>query len=161
MKLRHPFSRRRQRGAVLIISLVLLVVLTLLGVSVMNMTQLEERMAANVQELNQSFHTAETGLSQAYSDTSNWNPSQDITVTGFSIPSTSNTIDYTVSYIVGTDPPLGNDKTKLQTHNFNVHAQSTMASGYKTMLQGGGFVVGRKFGTVVTDDANQFGNPSP
>ena len=55
----------RQRGAVLVVSLVLLVVLTLLGVSVMNVTQLEERMAGNSQEMNQAFHSAETGLSSA------------------------------------------------------------------------------------------------
>ena len=70
-------SRHSQRGAVLVVSLVMLVVLTLLGVSVMNISQLEERMASNSQELNQAFHSAETGLSQGYLDEDAWSLTDD------------------------------------------------------------------------------------
>jgi len=74
MNLRHPilFTRtlpvtpRCQTGAVLIVALVLLAVLTLLGVTAMSTTSLEEKMAANTQEGNRVFQLAETGLAMAF-----------------------------------------------------------------------------------------------
>jgi type IV pilus assembly protein PilX len=152
-------SAPRQRGAVLIVSLILLVVLTLLGVSVMNMTQLEERMASNIQELNQAFHSAETGLSQAYDDINNWNPNADIDVALTPIPSTNHQVGYTVSFLVSTDPPPGNDKTLLRTHNFNVRAISVSGSNYTSTLHGGGYVVGKPFADPPVDDGNQLAPP--
>ncbi len=58
----HPDSR--QRGAALVIALILLLVMTLLGVAALRTTTLEERMAANSQEHNRAFHAAESGLTQ-------------------------------------------------------------------------------------------------
>ncbi len=63
----------RQSGAVLLVSLIILVVLTMLGVSTMNSTQLEEKMAANSQEANRAFQAAESGLSSALNDSTAWN----------------------------------------------------------------------------------------
>lgn len=45
----------RQAGAVLVISLVLLLVLTLIGVAGMNSSTMQERMAANAQNSNRAF----------------------------------------------------------------------------------------------------------
>lgn len=59
-------SRPAQRGAVLVVSLILLAVLTLLGVTAMNTTSMEERMAANTQEGLRAFQLAEAGLTRAY-----------------------------------------------------------------------------------------------
>jgi type IV pilus assembly protein PilX len=56
------FSPNHQRGAVLIISLIMLLVLTLLGVSSMRTTILEEKMAGNLRDKNTSFQAAETAL---------------------------------------------------------------------------------------------------
>ena len=58
-----------QSGAVLVTALVLLVILTLLGLSTMTTSTLEERMAANSQEVNRSFHAADAGLTSAFKDT--------------------------------------------------------------------------------------------
>ena len=55
-------NKAHQTGAVLMISLVILLILTLLGVSGMNTTVLQERMAGNVQEMNTAFQAAEAGL---------------------------------------------------------------------------------------------------
>ena len=52
----------QQRGAVLIISLIMLLVLTLLGVSSMRTTTLEEKMAGNLRDKNLAFQAAETAL---------------------------------------------------------------------------------------------------
>ena len=64
----HAHMPNRQRGAVLIVSLILLVVMTPLGVSSMNSTSLEEKMAANSQESTRAFQAAETGLSISFND---------------------------------------------------------------------------------------------
>ena len=52
----------RQSGSVLIVSLVILLVLTLLGLSGMSNTVLQERMAGNLQESMSAFQAAEAGL---------------------------------------------------------------------------------------------------
>lgn len=53
---------RRQRGAVLIVSLVLLLVLTMLSVSSVQNTTMEERMAGNYRDRFTAFEAAETAL---------------------------------------------------------------------------------------------------
>jgi len=55
----------RQEGAVLAVSLLLLLVLTLLGVSSMQGTMLEEKMAGNAKDRNLAFQTSESGLREA------------------------------------------------------------------------------------------------
>jgi type IV pilus assembly protein PilX len=55
----------RQRGAVLIMALLLLVVMTLLGLSAMRGAVMEERMAGNAHDHNMAFQAAESGLRDA------------------------------------------------------------------------------------------------
>ncbi|SFM60450.1 PilX N-terminal domain-containing pilus assembly protein [Marinobacter zhejiangensis] len=55
-------AARRQRGAVLIVSLVVLLVITLLGVAGMNSSLMQERMAANAQNVNRTFQAAESSV---------------------------------------------------------------------------------------------------
>ncbi len=52
----------RQRGATLVVGLVLLLVLTVLGVSGMNMATLEITMSSNSQFQQDAFQAAETGI---------------------------------------------------------------------------------------------------
>src|SRR3954468_20222671 len=56
----HP-----QRGAALITALLLLVVLTILGLSVMQISRVQERMAGNTRDINVGFETAEGALRNA------------------------------------------------------------------------------------------------
>ncbi|MBN1238036.1 MAG: hypothetical protein JXB36_06015 [Gammaproteobacteria bacterium] len=53
---------RRQRGAALMVSLVLLLIMTLLGVTSMRTTTLQERMAGNLRDNNLAFQAAEAAL---------------------------------------------------------------------------------------------------
>ncbi|HND98148.1 MAG TPA: PilX N-terminal domain-containing pilus assembly protein, partial [Plasticicumulans sp.] len=53
---------RRERGAVLIMTLILLVVATLIALSAQRNTALEERMAGNLLDRNLSFQAAEAAL---------------------------------------------------------------------------------------------------
>jgi type IV pilus assembly protein PilX len=57
--------RRQQSGAVLILALVILVIVTLLGTAVMQGATLESKMANNSQERQQAFNAAEAALRQA------------------------------------------------------------------------------------------------
>ncbi len=56
---------RRQRGAILVSALLMLLVLTVIGVSVMQITRMQERMAGNTRDLNLAFQGAEAGLRDA------------------------------------------------------------------------------------------------
>lgn len=60
-------SRNRQQGAVLIVGLLLLVVITILAVSGMNTATTELAMARNDQTSENAFQAAETGLENALS----------------------------------------------------------------------------------------------
>lgn len=143
----------RQAGAVLVVSLVLLVVLTLLGVSVMNVTQLEERMSGNAQEMTQAFQSAETGLSQAYADSSVWNPSNAVTKALTDIPTEqpagiarTDQASYSSEYLAATGPPPGYDVSQFQTAHFDFQSTGLSQSQFETVLHGGGFRVFRNAG---------------
>lgn len=62
---RMPGQRRKQRGAVLVFCLIFLAVLTMMGVSGMESTVLEERMSANMRDHNLAFQAAESALKSA------------------------------------------------------------------------------------------------
>lgn len=55
-------TRHKQQGAILVISLLLLLILTVLGLAVMRMTRMQERMAGNTRDLNLALQGAEAGL---------------------------------------------------------------------------------------------------
>jgi len=65
--LNHPLTTppRRQRGVVLIVSLILLMILTLIGVTAMQTSSLEERMAGNALDKHLAFQAAEAALRAA------------------------------------------------------------------------------------------------
>jgi type IV pilus assembly protein PilX len=58
-------NRARQSGAILVTALLMLLVLTVIGVSVMQITRMQERMAGNTRDLNLAFQGAEAGLRDA------------------------------------------------------------------------------------------------
>jgi type IV pilus assembly protein PilX len=60
-----PISSAKQRGAVLIISMIILLLLTILGVTSMQSTTLEERMAGNMRDRHLAFEAAEAALLHA------------------------------------------------------------------------------------------------
>jgi len=58
----NKLSLTKQSGAVLIVSLIMLLLLTLIGVSSSQVTGLEEKMASNSRDQNLAFQAAETAL---------------------------------------------------------------------------------------------------
>lgn len=57
----------RQRGLVLVVSLVFLLVLTMIGVTAVQTTTLQDRMAANLRDTQAAFQAAEAALREAES----------------------------------------------------------------------------------------------
>lgn len=68
MRLTYSSYPNRQRGAALVTALVLLTIMTVLALTSMNTNTLEEKMAANAQDMNRSFQAAESGLRLAFND---------------------------------------------------------------------------------------------
>ena len=60
--------QRRQKGAILVIALLFLVLLTIIGVSSISGVTLEEKMASNLREQNVAFQAAESALRDAEID---------------------------------------------------------------------------------------------
>ena len=58
-------SETNQRGAILVVALIFLTILALLGVTVAQTTQLEERMAGNTRDRDLAFQAAEAALEWA------------------------------------------------------------------------------------------------
>lgn len=65
----YPSSNQKQRGAVLVIGLVLLTVITVLAISGMNTATTELALARNDQSSENAFQAAETGLALAMGQT--------------------------------------------------------------------------------------------
>jgi len=74
---------RSQRGAVLLVSLVMLLLLTIIGMSAVNITTLDTRIAANAKDKKLAFDAAEAALNQAGSVLAPVNPLPDSSTAGF------------------------------------------------------------------------------
>lgn len=63
-----PPSFPNQHGMALIMALVILLILTILGVTAMTTSSLEEKMSGNTQEQNRAFQAAESGINKVLVD---------------------------------------------------------------------------------------------
>lgn len=148
MKCLTTFSRARQSGAVLIVAMILLVVLTLLGVAAMNTTSLQERIASNTQEQVHAFQAAETGLNQAFADGNAF----DITssYTGGATPTTfagaADSASYVPIFLGFSPPPPGSlySATSFQAAHFNFRATGTSETNLSVVLNGGAYQIAPK-----------------
>jgi len=59
----RPFNK--QKGVVLVVSLIMLLLLTLIGITGVQVTSMEEKMAGNVRDQNIAFQAAESTLKEA------------------------------------------------------------------------------------------------
>jgi type IV pilus assembly protein PilX len=69
---------KQQQGSALIISLLILLVMTLIGISAMSTATMEEKMAANDRNQKVAFLTAEAGLTEAENAIATNNTYQDL-----------------------------------------------------------------------------------
>lgn len=64
--------RKRQQGVALIMALAFLMILTIIGVTALSTTSLQEKMAGNVQDKHAAFQAAESALREAESVVEAW-----------------------------------------------------------------------------------------
>jgi hypothetical protein len=73
LKIKFGSPRSAQTGAVLVMSMVILLILTILGVSALRTTSLEQLMSGNIQEMTRSLQTADSGASKVLIDLGTFN----------------------------------------------------------------------------------------
>ena len=66
--MRHYRIRKRQKGVVMLVSLLMLVILSLIGIAAISTSVFELRMAGNIQNMYESFQSADAGIAAAMSD---------------------------------------------------------------------------------------------
>jgi type II secretory pathway pseudopilin PulG len=59
----------RQQGVALVVAIVILLILTILGITAMSTSSLQEKMSGNIQEQTRAFQAAESGLTTAFTAT--------------------------------------------------------------------------------------------
>jgi len=148
MRSMNQSNRNHQSGAVLIVAMIILVILTLLGVTAMNTTSLQERIASNTQEQVHAFQAAETGLNQAFADSLAYDISG--TYTGGATPATfagsADSASYTPTFLGFSPPPPGSlySATSFQAAHFNFRATGTSATNLSIILNGGAYQIAPK-----------------
>lgn len=65
------YSKIKQRGSALIVSLLILLVLTIIGVTALNSTVMEEKMTSNFQTGNTAYQAAESAVNQTFANIAN------------------------------------------------------------------------------------------
>lgn len=117
-------KKSQQRGAVLAIGLIILLVLTLVGTSGINSVRMEERMTANTQDAGMAFMGAEAGLVQCETDIKS---SDSLSIESVSVPVNG----YATIYSDGTvsrwweDPDFWSDKNQ-RLENYESFATGTV-----------------------------------
>ncbi len=142
----------KQSGAALITALMFLVILTMLALSSMTSTTLEERMAANSAESNRVFQVAETGLSVAFADPRSYSMRNTETnpytreSSAIGINTGAATFEYQSVFRQQTEPPrqTGYEAGKAAAFHFNLRSEATSAAGTTSTLNQGAFQIGPK-----------------
>jgi type IV pilus assembly protein PilX len=128
MKNRHcgTLGAHRQRGAALVIGLLLLVVITVLAISGMNTATTELAMARNDQNYEYAFQAAETGLEYALSqgNFAATGTATSLTETISDRESVVTTIEYEISTIVPDRAFSLGSGSGVAAYHFNATAQS-------------------------------------
>ena len=139
---------RRQSGAVLIVAMVILVILTLLGVTAMNTSSLEEKMASNTQEQMRTFQAAESGISQAGKDSNAFNLAGTCgtgDVTSMNFAGSGNNLTYCSTFIGwGPTPPGTLWGAGYGAAHFNFRSTGTSGSNLSKTLNGGAWQIAPK-----------------
>ncbi|TCK05937.1 pilus assembly PilX family protein [Marinobacterium mangrovicola] len=100
----NPKMNKDESGAALIVALIMLLLITIIGVSAMQTTTMEERMAGNLRDRHVAFQAAEAALRQGESDAENDFPDVDgngtitVDINGNTVPATYTVTEQAVEY---------------------------------------------------------------
>lgn len=126
-----------QQGVALIMAMVILVILTMLGISAMKSSSLQLRMATGVQDNTMAFQAAESGLVEAFSSIV-LDPNQTTTATftpWYGISAVTETTFDSYSVLQGSNTP--SSKVNYKYANFKQNVTATTPSGAKVVLEQG------------------------
>ncbi len=117
---------KKQRGAALVIGLVLLLVLTVLAISTMNTASMELTMAGNAQYQQNAFQAAETGIERSLV-AGLFNPGGGVqTVSGANATSGNYTAAITPQLLGAAQPALwGSSWDSFSTFHFEINSVGT------------------------------------
>ncbi len=149
LKMKSMKQASSQNGAALITALIFMVILTMLALSSMNTSTLEERMAANSQEVNRAFQTAESGLEIAFDDANSFSinntESNPYTGSDTDFGSYSADTNFEVAFRQQTAPKRGSGwDSNYALYHFNVQSTGATDSGAETTIHAGAYQVGYK-----------------
>jgi len=154
----QPTSIKKQQGAALIVCLVVLLIVTILAASGITSASLQQKMAANIQQKNETFQATESGIallmnlvtgnavtagnSQLLSDALS-SPASTISFSNGLSRTSGNIIDVSTSvkYLSNMTTAIGNSidadesSTIISGHRFIVTGKSTMPSGATTRIE--------------------------
>jgi hypothetical protein len=155
----NPISHYSQSGAALITALIFLVILTLLAITSMTTTTLEEKMAANTQEANRVFQASETALTRADDDDDVYVPKfkanscdpDSYTVANIDIGSSYNIeLSYSSTFSRYAKPPRGTtpfEAGAAEAYHFDVTGVSETDAASANTLSMGVYQIGPKHTT--------------
>ena len=157
---------RRQRGAALVIGLLLLVVITLLAIGGMNSASVELVLAGNTQRQALAFQASEVGIENTLAFVLapgiDFQPGQ-ASETVTNQPSTMGKYDYTLrSDLKGAPQPAlwGNTWNAFSTYHFQIESMGTAARGTKTTHSQGTARMSPYDAAVTYDEKANPNNPS-
>lgn len=145
----------RQSGVALFTALILLVIMTMLGLTSMSTSTMEEKMAANSQDINRAFQAAESGLEMVFNDNDAFSTRNTVATDGTPndlytpTPGTIGTYNADVSYnafmLQATRPPRDSGwDTNFAYYHFDLSATSATLTGSTSTLHGGAYQIGKK-----------------
>lgn len=138
-------SVNKQKGAALITALVFLLILTMLALTSMNTNIMDEQMAANTQEKNRAFQTAETALAIALLNADTFNSTSDYTADVDDIGTYNADATYTSVFleekdaasVFATGAAITGASSGQKYSYFNLSISAETASGAKSTINAG------------------------
>ncbi len=138
-------SREKQSGVALVTALMFLVILTMLALSSMTNTTLEEKMAANSVEINRIFQAAESGVVIASAEGADYKTThseENPHVVEVAQRLGNAAVKYEVTYLQKTKPPRTTEREAMfdvnaNAYHYNIRATATGVSGARIELESG------------------------
>ena len=113
----------RECGAALVMSLMILLILTMLGVAAMGTSSLQEKMSAGIQESTRTFQIAESGLQRSLTIPGTFDLNKQTTVGPVSFGGYSVTVN--TNYLEVSPPKRGSGYSSVDYDGANFNQQST------------------------------------
>jgi Tfp pilus assembly protein PilX len=145
-------SHRRQRGAALVVGMILLMVLTVLAISGMSTATTELIMAGNEQYQENAFQSAEYGIEQALNTGAFSTSVASEAVGNTAVPGSTREFyntNITPQPAPNTELPLmwgGNNASKFTSYHFQIQSQGTSSRNATTTHTQGLFIIALKNG---------------